>query len=47
MMPDLSIKVGFRGPWIAENEKAKARKNQGFMRVFCVCNNPFVDTMNY
>ncbi len=35
-MPDLSIKVGFRGPWIAENEKAKTRKNQGFMRVFCV-----------
>ena len=35
-MPDLSIKVGFRGPWIAENEKAKTRKNQGSMRVFCV-----------
>ena len=36
MMPDLSIKVGFSGPWIAENEKAKTRKNQGFMRVLCV-----------
>ena len=35
-MPDLSIKVRFSGPWIAENEKAKTRKNQGFMRVFCV-----------
>ena len=35
-MPDLSIKLGFRRPWIAENEKAKTRKNQGFMRVFCV-----------
>ena len=36
MMPDLSIKVGFRGPLLAKNEKAKTRKNQGFMRVFCV-----------
>ena len=35
-MLDLSIKVVFSGPWIAENEKAKTRKNQGFMRVFCV-----------
>ena len=35
-MPDLSIKVRFCGPWLAENEKAKTRKNQGFMRVFCV-----------
>ena len=35
-MPDLSIKVGFRGPLLAKNEKAKTRKNQGFMRVFCV-----------
>ena len=35
-MPDLSIKVGFVRPWIAENEKAKTRKNQGFMRVFCM-----------
>ena len=35
-MPDLSIKVILRGPWIVENEKAKTRKNQGFMRVFCV-----------
>ena len=35
-MPDLSIKVVFSGPWIAKNEKAKNRKNQGFMRVFCV-----------
>ena len=37
-MPDLSIKVVLRGPWIVENEKAKTRKNQGFMRVFCVSN---------
>ena len=36
MMPDLSIKVGFRGPLLAKNEKAKTRKNQGFMQVFCV-----------
>ena len=36
MVPDLSIKVGFSGPWIAKNKKAKTRKNQGFMRVFCV-----------
>ena len=36
MMLDLSIKVVFSGPWIAENKKAKTRKNQGFMRVFCV-----------
>ena len=36
MMPDLSIKVRFSGPWIAKNEKAKTRKNQGFMRVFCM-----------
>ena len=36
MMPDLSIKVVFSGPWIAENKKAKTRKNQGFMRVFCL-----------
>ena len=36
LMPDLSIKVGFRGPLLAKNEKAKTRKNQGFMRVFCV-----------
>ena len=35
-MPDLSIKVVLRGPWIVENEKAKTRKNQGFMRVFRV-----------
>ena len=35
-MPDLSIKVGFSGSWSAENKKAKTRKNQGFMRVFCV-----------
>ena len=35
-MPDLSIKVGFSEPLLAENEKAKTRKNQGFMRVFCV-----------
>ena len=35
-MLDLSIKVGFRGPLLAKNEKAKTRKNQGFMRVFCV-----------
>ena len=35
-MLDLSVKVGFRGTWIVENEKAKTRKNQGFMRVFCV-----------
>ena len=36
LMPDLSIKVVFSGPWIEENKKAKTRKNQGFMRVFCV-----------
>ena len=36
MMLDLSIKVVFSGPWIAKNEKAKTRKNQGFMRVFCM-----------
>ena len=36
MMPDLSIKVGFRRPWLVKKEKAKTRKNQGFMRVFCV-----------
>ena len=35
-MPDLSIKMGFSGPLLAKNEKAKTRKNQGFMRVFCV-----------
>ena len=35
-MPDLSVKVGFSEPWLAKNEKAKTRKNQGFMRVFCV-----------
>ncbi len=35
-MPDLSIKVGFGGPWLVKKEKAKTRKNQGFMRVFCV-----------
>ena len=35
-MPDLSIKVGFRGPLLAKNEKAKTRKNQGFVRVFYV-----------
>ena len=35
-MLDLSIKVGFLGPLLAKNEKAKTRKNQGFMRVFCV-----------
>ena len=35
-MLDLSVKVGFRGTWIVENEKAKTRKNQGFMRVFCL-----------
>ncbi len=35
-MLDLSVKVGFSGPWIAKNEKAKTRKNQGLMRVFCV-----------
>ena len=35
-MPDLSIKVQLYGPLLAENEKAKTRKNQGFMRVFCV-----------
>ena len=35
-MPDLSIKVGFRGPLLVKNEKAKTRKNQGFMRVFCM-----------
>ncbi len=35
-MPNLSIKVRFSGPWIAENKKAKTRKNQGFMRVFCM-----------
>lgn len=35
-MPYLSIKVGFRGPLYAKNEKAKTRKNQGFMRVFCM-----------
>ena len=35
-MPDLSIKVRFYGPLLAKNEKAKTRKNQRFMRVFCV-----------
>ena len=35
-MLDLSIKVGFSGPWIAKKKKAKTRKNQGFMRVFCL-----------
>ena len=35
-MLDLSIKVVFRGPLLVKNEKAKTRKNQGFMRVFCV-----------
>ena len=35
-MLDLSIKVRFRGPLLVKNEKAKTRKNQGFMRVFCV-----------
>ncbi len=35
-MLDLNIKVGFSGPLLVEKEKAKTRKNQGFMRIFCV-----------
>ncbi len=35
-MHDLSVKVRFSEPWLTKNEKAKTRKNQGFMRVFCV-----------
>ena len=36
LMPDLSIKVRFYGPLLTKNKKAKTRKNQGFMRVFCM-----------
>ena len=35
-MPNLSVKVEFGGPLLAKNEKAKTRKNQGIMRVFCM-----------
>ena len=35
-MLNLSIKVRFRRPLLVKNEKAKTRKNQGLMRVFCV-----------
>ena len=31
MMPYLSIKVWFRRPVLAKNEKAKTRKNQDFL----------------